>query len=131
METCVLKLDHLPNLLFRRLYRINNWGLHFPDVYSSNRLAMSSDEEMNFWNLRRIKTYSPKLGYILKVVTVRSEIVKFLGFTKFKIIKNHKLLSHNTVLFGGKIYPYPKSFWKIDSTTTRIPFVKWETSSCD
>ena len=38
------------------------------------------------------------MRYILKLVTLACEIIKFLGFTNTKISNNHQLLS----LFGGK-----------------------------
>ena len=47
MKTCILKFDHLSNLLLRRLYCIDAWMLHCIGAYSWNRLAQKMDMYRN------------------------------------------------------------------------------------
>ena len=122
MKVCILKFDHLSNLLLRSLYCIDAGRLHCINAYSSNRLASPKRNRytvfLKFWVLT--KTHSQKLG--LKLFTLVSWIVMFLGYTNTKINNNLKLLSHNNLsIFGGKITPY---FFKIRQNSNPHPLCK-------
>ena len=64
MKTCILKFDHLPNLLLRRLYCINNEG-YFVLMPIPKKDLQWPNRNKNFSEIQvLIKTHSQKLGGI-------------------------------------------------------------------